>query len=128
MQEVLRVPRASEGPVVLVSPLVRAHDENPDRLAREPILDPFEQVIVPTQGRLVLVNDRRLTEVDVANRRAVPGVAADDDEEALAAASGVSAAVRLDPDVVAQRAVLEEVVPGGNREHGDSDVGEMRLD
>ena len=103
VQEVLGVPRASEGPVVLVSPLVRAHDEDPDRLAREPVLDALEQVIVPTQGRLVLVDDGRRAEIEVADGRAVPRVPADNDQETLAAPGGVGSAVRLGPHVVAQR-------------------------
>ena len=52
VQEVLDEPGPSRRPLVLVAPVVGAHDEDPDgRLAHEAGVDPFEPVVVPAQER-----------------------------------------------------------------------------
>src|SRR5579863_7206256 len=56
------------------------------------------------------------------------GVAADLDQELLAVARGVVAAVGFDAHVIAKRAVEEDVVPAADVERWDLDVGEVLFD
>ena len=129
MEEIFRFFCAGERPFAFFTPFVFAHDENFDRLAiGETILRAFEEKVVPVENHIVFVDVGGGAEIDVADFRAVAGVAADDDHELLAIARGVVAAVRFDAEIVADRSALKNVVPSGDVKSGDMDVGEMFFD
>jgi hypothetical protein len=128
VQEVFRVARTGERPVVLVAPLVRAHHEQLHGLARELVLRGLEEVVVPVERCAILVELRVRAEVHVADDRPVARVTADNRDELLPVARGLVGAVGLDADVVAERAVLEQVVPRDDVEGRHGDVGEVALD
>ncbi len=118
-----------ERPFVFFAPFVFTHDENFYGLAvGEAILRAFEEEVVPLEDYVVFVDVGLGAEIDVADFRAVAGVAADDDHELLAVARGVVAAVRLDAEIVAKRAAEKNVVPRGDVQSGDVNVGEMLFD
>ena len=95
----------------------------------EVVLLALEEVVVPLEDDVVLVVfGGRGTEVDGADVAAAAGVAADRDEQVLAGAGSVISGVRLEAEVVAQRAALKDVVPGGDGERGNLDVLEVFFD
>ena len=112
-----RLPRATDW----------AHDKNLHGLAgSEFVLHPFEEEIVPTKHDFVFIELLGFrAEIHVADFAAAAGVAADDDEQALALAGFFAAAVGFDADVIAQRAAKENVVPRGDVQCGHVNVREM---
>ena len=64
----------------------------------------------------------------VADVAATSGVTADHDEQVLPGACGFIACVRFEAEIVAQRATLKDVVPGGDSERGNLDVLKVFFD
>src|SRR5580658_3881573 len=129
MQKILAALRASQRPVIFLSPFVSSHHENFDRLFfREIILDSLEEILIPSQSdRIFLELSCGRTEVDVTNLPAVAGVAADHHEQALSSTRSI-ASVRPDPSVISQRSALENVVPGSHGESWNVNVGVVFFD
>ena len=109
---------------------VFAHDEDVDGLVGgEFVLNSLEEEVVPVDEDLAWREfDGVVAEFDVADFAAEAGVAADLNQEFLAVARGVVAAVGFDAHVIAERAVEEDVVPAADVECGDLDVGEVLFD
>jgi hypothetical protein len=81
-----------------------------------------EEVVVPLEDVFVLVEEGVGAEVDFADFAAPAGVSADGNDEALIGAGGGVGGVIAEAHVVAQRALEEDVVPGGDGEGGHLNV------
>src|SRR4051794_12131030 len=102
MQEVFCVAGTSEGPILLLAPLISAHHKKLHGLGmREIVADVLEKIVVPAQGNFVLIKRGGGAEIYVANLTARTGVAANRDQEMLSTASGFVLAVQLQANVVA---------------------------
>ena len=98
-------------------------------MGREVVLLAEKKIVVPLQddGVLVVLSGSG-AKVDSADVAATAGVTADHDEQMLPGACGFIAGVRFEAEIVAQRATLEDVVPGGDGERGNLDVLEVFFD
>src|ERR1035438_3357584 len=102
MQEVSCIAGTSEGPILLLTPLVGAHHEKSYGLGMREIVGSFlEKIVVPAQSSFVLIKRGGRAEIYIANLAAGTGVAADRDQEMLCAARGFVLAMQLHSDVVA---------------------------
>jgi hypothetical protein len=102
MQRVSDVVRTNERPVILLTPLIGAHNKKLHRLGMGKIVgNVFEEIVVPAQSSFVFVKRGSGAEIYIANLTARTGVTADRDQEMLFAARGFVLAMRLHSDVVA---------------------------
>src|SRR6185437_1991468 len=116
MQEVLRLSRALQRPVILIAPLIQTHDKNPHWLPGELVLRAFKEIVIPLENRVVLIEfGSRRPEIDIADLASRSGMPANDHQEMLATLRGFVSPFCLNPFVVAQRPALKNVVPGGDR-------------
>src|SRR5580658_3269627 len=121
VQEIFCAAGASQRPVVLLPPLIKAHDKNLHWLLRELILNAFEQIVIPVNFILPVLSGGG-AEVDVTNLAALPGMAANRHDEMLSTACRLTAPVPLQSQVIPQRPALKDVVPGGDSQRGNIDV------
>ncbi len=116
MKEIFGGPGAEERPVVFRAPLVQAHDKNLHGLGvGEFILHALKEKIIPTERSLAFVELVGLgAEVEFTDMARAPGVAANNDEEALAVTGFCGGGVRFQTNIVTQRAAEKNVVPGSD--------------
>src|SRR6516165_9500612 len=122
MEEILDGLSAGKRPIIFVAPLINAHNKNPDRLAgRKFILYALEKKVVPAKCNLVLVDPFSFdAKVYFADFAALAGVAADDNQEALALAGFFRGSVLFHADKVVQRTAKENVIPGRDVQRGNA--------
>src|ERR1039457_3997067 len=102
MQEVFCVAGTNEGPVILLTPLVSAHNKKLHGLGMGKFVgNVLEEIVVPAQSRFILVKWGGGAKVYIANLTAGPGVPADRDQKMLSTARGFVLAMQLHSDVVA---------------------------
>ncbi len=129
MEQITRRLGALEWPRIFEAPLVFAHDEDFDWVGGEVVLLALEEIVVPLEDRGVLVVlGCGGAEIDGADVAASSGVASDHHQQVLSGTGSFISGVRLEADVVAQRAALKDVVPGGDGERGHLDVLEVFFD
>src|SRR6478672_10710364 len=115
MQEVLCLPCSWQRPVVFFAPLVCTHYKNAYRLrAGEVIGGILEQVVVPTQRRIVLVEFSGRTKINVSYFAARASVSPNHHQQPLPAPRGFVSAMNFNAYIVAKRSSEEDVVPRGN--------------
>src|SRR5262249_10639670 len=123
MQKISPLASTSNGPVILIAPLVGAHDKESHRFhCAELVGGILKQVVIPTQSRVILVEFSGWTEVDVADLAPRARVSANGDDQALPSTRCVACSVHLHSCVVSKRATQKNVVPRCDREHGDVDI------
>ena len=124
MQKVFCVAGAREGPIFLLAPLVRSHNEKSYGLGmREIVGHVLEEKVVPAQRSFIFIKWGGRAKIYIADLAAGAGVPADRDHEMLSAARGFVLAMQLHSDVVAQRSAEKNVVPRRDRQRGYADVG-----
>src|SRR3984893_6544790 len=96
MQEVSGVAGTNERPVILLMPLVGAHNKKLHRLGMGKVVnDVLEQIVIPAQSSFIFVKWGGGSEVFFANLTAGTGVPADRDQEMLSTARGFVLAMQL---------------------------------
>ena len=120
---------AGERPVLLLTPLVGAHDKKLYRLGMGKIVgNILKEIVVPAQSSFILVKWSGGAEVDVADLAAGTAVPPNRNQEMLSAARDIVRPMKLYSDIVAQRSAQKNVIPGSDRQRGYADVSEMILD
>src|ERR1700730_7460137 len=108
MQEIFSALRPSQRPVVLFPPLIGAHYKNLYRFTGKLVLDALEKVLVPLQSDFIFIEfSRGGSKVNIADLAPAASVSSYGDEKMLAVPRRFASAMRLDPDVVAQRSPLK---------------------
>src|ERR1700730_10100506 len=120
MEKIFRALSTRQRPVVFFPPLIDAHDENLDWLTRKFVLHTFKQVVIPFQGDfefIVLVGSR--SKINLSDLSAATSVTSDGHQKMLTFTRRVTSTVRFDPDIVAQRPALKNVVPSRDVKYSD---------
>lgn len=116
--------RALKRPIVFVAPLVRAHYENAHGLFGELVLCSFKQIVVPGERDAVFVEfGGSGAEIDCSDVPSSARMASDGDQQVLPVSGRSICRFALEALKIAQRSILENVVPGGDSQSRNGELG-----